>query len=140
MRAAAARSTVLLKNDGTLPVTLAGRVLLTGPYATSTDHLGAWTQSFAAPARSIAGELASRYPLVEFTIEPGAGFYDDDPADLQAVAAAAAGHDLVLVFAGEPSQPVRGGGLAQRPSAAGTAGRAHPRRGRYRRPVRRRAR
>ena len=103
VRAAAVRSTVLLKNDGTLPVTLDGRVLLTGPYATSADHLGAWTQSFAAPAGSIAGELASRYPLAEFTIEPGAGFYDDDPADLQAVAAAAANHDLVLVFAGEPS-------------------------------------
>ncbi len=103
VRAAAARSTVLLKNDGTLPVNLAGRILLTGPYATSTDHLGAWTQSFAAPAGSIAGELASRYPRVTFTIEPGAGFYDDDPADLQAVASAAAGQDLVLVFAGEPS-------------------------------------
>jgi beta-glucosidase len=103
VRAAAARSTVLLKNDGTLPVTPASRILLTGPYATSTDHLGAWTQSFAAPAGSIAAELASRYPDVRFTIEPGTSFYDDDPADLRAVTAAAAGHDLVLVFAGEPS-------------------------------------
>ncbi len=103
VRAAAIRSTVLLKNDGTLPVTLQGRVLLTGPYATSTDHLGAWTQSFAAPAGSVAGELASRYPRVTFTIEPGAGFYDDDPADLQAMTSAAASHDLVLVFVGEPS-------------------------------------
>jgi beta-glucosidase len=103
VRSAAARSTVLLKNDGTLPVTLSGRVLLTGPYATSTDHLGAWTQSFAAPASSIADELTGRYPLVEFTVEPGVGFYDDDPANLETVAAAAASHDLVLVFAGEPS-------------------------------------
>ena len=103
VRAAAVRSTVLLKNDGTLPVTLDGRVLLTGPYATSADHLGAWTQSFAAPAGSIASELTRRYPHADFTIQPGAGFYDDDPADLQAVAAAAADHDLVLVFAGEPS-------------------------------------
>jgi beta-glucosidase len=103
VRAAAVRSTVLLKNDGTLPVIPNGRVLLTGPYATSTDHLGAWTQSFAAPAGSIADELASRYPSVTFTIEQGCGFYDDDPADLCAVETAAAGHDLVLVFAGEPS-------------------------------------
>jgi beta-glucosidase len=95
---------VLLKNDGTLPVTPAGRILLTGPYATSTDHLGAWVQSFAAaPSGSIADELASRYPLAEFTIEQGTGFYDDDPADLRAVTAAAASHDLALVFAGEPS-------------------------------------
>ena len=103
VRAAAVRSTVLLKNDGTLPVTPAGRVLLTGPYATSTDHLGAWTQSYAAPGGSIVGELASRYPHADFTIEPGAGFYDDDQADLRAVTAAAVGQDLVLVFAGEPS-------------------------------------
>ena len=107
VRAAAARSTVLLKNDGTLPITLpttgAGRILLTGPYAASTDHLGAWTQSFAAPAGLIAGELASRYPQAHVTVQPGAGFYDDDPDDLSAVAEAAAGHDLVLVFAGEPS-------------------------------------
>ena len=40
---------------------------------------------------------------MEFTVEPGAGFYDDDPANLETVAAAAASHDLVLVFAGEPS-------------------------------------
>jgi len=103
VRAAAARSTVLLKNDGTLPVTPRGRILLTGPYATSADHLGAWTQSFAAPAGSVAGELISRYPRTEFTVEAGVGFYDDDPADLAAVAAAAERHDLVLVFAGEPS-------------------------------------
>ena len=103
VRAAAVRSTVLLKNDGTLPITPGGRILLTGPYATSTDHLGAWTQSFAAPAGSIADELISRYPRAEFTVEQGVGFYDEDPADLRAVETAGASHDLVLVFAGEPS-------------------------------------
>ena len=36
-------------------------------------------------------------------MEQGAGFYDDDLADLRAVETAAASHDLVLVFAGEPS-------------------------------------
>ncbi len=55
VRAAAVRSAVLLKNDGTLPVTPAGRILLTGPYTTSTDHLGAWTQPFAAPAALLPG-------------------------------------------------------------------------------------
>ena len=44
---------VLLKNDGTLlPAPLPPqRILLTGPYATSTDHLGAWVQYFGAPGR-----------------------------------------------------------------------------------------
>ena len=62
VRAAAARSSVLLRNDGTLPLRDPRRVLVTGPYAESTDHLGAWTQSFAAPARSIADELRDRLP------------------------------------------------------------------------------
>ena len=54
------------------------RVLVTGPYAESTDHLGAWTQSFAAPAGSIADELRARLPRAEVRVIPGVGFLDDD--------------------------------------------------------------
>ena len=71
VRRAAARSSVLLKNDGTLPLGNPRRVLVTGPYAESTDHLGAWTQSFAAPAGSIADELRSRMPRAEVRVMPG---------------------------------------------------------------------
>lgn len=48
-RSAAELCPVLLTNDGTLPLRPdAGRVLLAGPAATGTDHLGAWVQHFAA--------------------------------------------------------------------------------------------
>lgn len=133
VRAAAARSSVLLKNDGTLPVRDPRRVLVTGPYAESTDHLGAWTQSFAAPARSVADELRARMPRAEVRVVPGVGFLDDDLSGIPAVVAAARESDLVLVFAGEPSSlsgeaasrsdlrlPGRQEELIQQVAAAGT--------------------
>lgn len=103
VRAAAARSSVLLKNDGTLPLRDPRRVLVTGPYAESTDHLGAWTQSFAAPAGSIADELRARMPRADITVLPGVAFLDDDDSGIPAVVDAAGAADVVLVFVGEPS-------------------------------------
>ncbi|WP_173921640.1 glycoside hydrolase family 3 N-terminal domain-containing protein [Agromyces sp. Marseille-P2726] len=103
VRTAAARSAVLLKNDGTLPLRRPRRVLVTGPYAESADHLGAWTQSFAAPAGSIADELGERMPQAELRVAPGVRFLDDDASGIPLVVAAAREADIVLVFAGEPS-------------------------------------
>ena len=103
VRMAAARSCVLLKNDGTLPLRQPRRVLLTGPYAESTDHLGAWTQSFAAPARSIADEFRERRPDADVRVVPGVGFLDDDASGIAEAVAAARGADIVIVCVGEPS-------------------------------------
>ncbi|MGW4931026.1 glycoside hydrolase family 3 N-terminal domain-containing protein [Agromyces sp. NPDC004153] len=103
VRRAAARAMVLLKHDGTLPLRDPRRVLVTGPYAESTDHLGAWTQSFAAPAGSIVDELRSRMTRADVRAIGGVGFLDDDDAGIAGVVAAARESDLVLVFAGEPS-------------------------------------
>lgn len=103
VREAAARSCVLLKNDGTLPLRDPRRVLLTGPYAESTDHLGAWTQSFAAPARSIADELRERHPDADVRVVPGVGFLDDDTSGIPDAVGAARDADVVVVCVGEPS-------------------------------------
>ncbi|CCH88161.1 Glycoside hydrolase [Modestobacter italicus] len=103
-REAAERCPVLLANDGTLPLADGPlRVLLTGPYADSTDHLGAWVQSFAEPAGSLADALRAERPDLEVTVLPGASFDGTDPARQEEVARAAAGCDVVLVAVGEPS-------------------------------------
>ncbi|GAB2845015.1 glycoside hydrolase family 3 N-terminal domain-containing protein [Microbacterium insulae] len=101
VRRAAARSSVLLENDGTLPLGRRGRILLTGPYATSTDHLGAWTQSFGAEAGSIAAALSERG--IDAEVVPGVDFLDDDPGGIDEVVAAAAHCDVAVVVVGEPS-------------------------------------
>jgi beta-glucosidase len=101
---AAERSVVLLKNDGALPLPAGPvRVLLTGPYADSTDHLGAWVQSFAAPAGSLADALHRERPDIDMTVLPGASFFGAHPDEQAAAADAAADSDLIIVAVGEPS-------------------------------------
>lgn len=103
VRRAAARASVLLKNDGTLPLLSPRRVLLAGPYADSTDHLGAWTQYFGARAGSIADEFGTRRPEVELEVVPGVEFLGGDDSGIPLVVDAARRADVVIVCAGEPS-------------------------------------
>jgi len=103
VRAAAARGSVLLHNDGVLPLGEPRRVLLTGPYATSTDHLGAWVQFFGARAGSVADELADRRPDVDLAVEEGADFLSTDDTGLTAAVRAASEAEVAVVLAGEPS-------------------------------------
>jgi beta-glucosidase len=104
-RTAAERSVVLVKNEGgVLPVAAgAKRILLTGPYATSTDHLGAWVQHFAARSGSLDAALRAELPEADLTVLPGTDFLSFDPALLEEVRAAAVDNDLVVVAVGEPS-------------------------------------
>jgi beta-glucosidase len=103
-RWAAERSIVLLKNDALLPVADDGRrILLTGPYSTSTDHLGAWVQHFAAGAGTLADAVVGALPGSRVTTVAGADFLTSN-SGLQAEARAAATvNDLVIVAVGEPS-------------------------------------
>lgn len=101
--AAAERSIVLLKNDGDLLPARPRRLLLTGPYATSTDHLGAWVQHFAARSGSLDVALRAELPDAELTVLPGTGFLAEEPGGLDAVLDAVPGHDLVIVAVGEPA-------------------------------------
>jgi beta-glucosidase len=103
-RTAAARAAVLLRNDGTLPLGPEARVLLTGPYATSTDHLGAWTHSFATPSSdTVADAFAARVGEDRVVAAPGVGFFGGDEAGIVEVEAATSRADVAVVLAGEPS-------------------------------------
>lgn len=104
-RWAAERSAVLLKNDSRLLPLPADplRVVLVGPYAASTDHLGAWVQHFGAPAGTLADALGAARPDWDLTVLPGADFYSPDARLREVAAAAAAGADLVIVAVGEPA-------------------------------------
>ena len=103
VRLAAARAAVLLKNDGTLPLSAPERILVTGPYADSSDHLGAWTQSFASPSASIVDELRHRLPRADVRVAAGVSFFGDRRDDIDGAATAALECDVVVVCVGEPS-------------------------------------
>ena len=104
-RHAAERCIVLLQNDaGLLPVPAGPRrILLTGPYARSDDHLGAWVQHFGAHAGTLADALPAALPAAEWTVSDGADFLGPSRAAIDEAAALARDHDLVIVAVGEPS-------------------------------------
>lgn len=102
---AAERSIVLLKNEGAvLPLAPAvQRILLTGPYSSSTDHLGAWVQHFGSHAGSLDHALRASLPDATWTVAPGAGFLEPSDAEIREAALLAAENDLVVIAVGEPS-------------------------------------
>lgn len=104
-RAAAERCVVLLQNDGdVLPITGGPRVLLAGPYARSTDHLGAWVQHFATPvSQTLADALALELPDADLDVVEGSGFFDVSESQLTHAVARAAEADVVVLAVGEPS-------------------------------------
>lgn len=114
-RRAAERAPVLLTNDGSLPVSPdVSRILLAGPAASHTDHLGAWVQHFAAPPRRCldtalakalaeAARKAGRQPA-ELTVLAGQDPLEVTDEDVAAVARAAQEADLVVLALEEPSQ------------------------------------
>ena len=102
---AAERCVVLLKNEDDLLPVSAGtqRILLTGPYATSTDHLGAWVQHFGADAGSLDEALRAALPAARWTLSLGADLLEPSDADIREAARLAAEVDMVIVAVGEPS-------------------------------------
>ncbi|GAA3756864.1 glycoside hydrolase family 3 N-terminal domain-containing protein [Microbacterium kribbense] len=104
-REAARRCIVLLRNeDSALPIRPGSRVLLAGPYARSTDHLGAWVQHFATPvAQPVADALAEAIAGATLDVVDGAGFFAASDDQIAEAVQRAAAVDLVVLAVGEPS-------------------------------------
>lgn len=102
--AAAEKGLVLLKNESVLPLSPAPqRVLLVGPYANSTDHLGAWVQSFAEPAGSLADAIRQECPEWQLTVRDATGFFGGESESISQAVADGADFDAIVVAVGEPS-------------------------------------
>ena len=112
---------------------------VTGPYAESTDHLGAWTQSFAAPARSIADELRARLPRAEIRVVPGVGVPRRRRPRHPGGRRCGARERRRAGLRGRAELPLGRGRVAQRPAPARAAGGADPAGRRYGGALRRRA-
>jgi beta-glucosidase len=101
----AARSIVLLKNNGVLPLAATARhISLIGPLATDRQSLlGCWAQQGqSAETQSIAEALKERLPAgATLRVEPGCSIQGKPADDLAPAVAAARESDLVILCVGE---------------------------------------
>lgn len=102
-REACIQSTILLKNDGLLPLTDFNRVAVVGPLADSgVDQIGTWSfdgvpSDCVTPAAALSHVLGNKV-----TVEPGLKYSrDKSEAGVEAALAAAKQADVVLFFGGE---------------------------------------
>lgn len=102
-RKTAARSLVLLKNEGNLlPLSKESRVAVIGPYGTARHLLGGWSCTGRDEETvSLYEGLLEKAPASRFSVCAGAGFYPDDPLSLDEAVAAAREADVVLLALGE---------------------------------------
>ncbi|WP_374020637.1 glycoside hydrolase family 3 N-terminal domain-containing protein [Paenibacillus thiaminolyticus] len=98
----AAKSCVLLKNDGVLPLQPGAKVALIGPFADSEDILGWWScVGVKEDAVKLEAALAERMQDGLLEIVPGCGIDSMAPEECEAALAAARGADIVVLALGE---------------------------------------
>ncbi|MBG9794084.1 glycosyl hydrolase family 3 [Paenibacillus dendritiformis] len=100
----AAKSCVLLKNDGVLPLRPGAKAALIGPFANSEDILGWWScVGVKEDAVKLGDALAERMQDGLLEIVPGCGIGRMTPEQCEAALAAARGADIVVLALGEES-------------------------------------
>lgn len=100
----AVKSTVLLKNEGVLPLRPEAKVALIGPFASSGDILGPWSwDGRKEDAFKLDRGLAERLGEGRLTVAAGCGVESGTQAQLEEALAAAAQADVIVLALGEDS-------------------------------------
>ncbi len=101
----AARSTVLLKNDGVLPLQPEAKVALIGPFAESGDILGPWSWSGSTEdAVKLDAALVERLGGANVSVAVGCAIEDGTEEQLRLAVETAAEADIVVLALGEASE------------------------------------
>ncbi|CAM4368705.1 beta-glucosidase BglX [Saccharibacillus endophyticus] len=101
----ATRSTVLLKNDGILPLRPEAKVALIGPFAQSGDILGPWSWSGSTEdAVKLDAALNERLGGQNVTVAVGCGIEEGTEEQLRSAVETAAQADIVVLALGEASE------------------------------------
>ncbi|WP_172197752.1 glycoside hydrolase family 3 N-terminal domain-containing protein [Saccharibacillus qingshengii] len=101
----ATKSTVLLKNDGVLPLKPEAKVALIGPFAQSGDILGPWSwEGSTEDAVKLGSALAERLGEGKLIIAEGCGIETGTPEQLRLALEAAAQADVIVLALGEASE------------------------------------
>ena len=103
-RTVAARCTVLLTNDGVLPLDASAlnSLAVIGPFADSEDLLGTWTLPGAPGAVPVLRSLREALPDTDVVHALGAAADGDDTSGIADAVAVAEAADAVVLVVGEP--------------------------------------